>query len=239
MPAPRVTTLSPLSAETGMMRASTSRMPGIARQSSHVADAEQRDDVGVPARLHLHAARRVHQDHREVRSRGAGRHVARVLLVARAVGDDVLAPVGVEVPVGDVDRDALLALGLQPVHQQGEVHLVAGRAPLAAVGGHGRQLVLEDLLRVVQQAPDQRALAVVHAAAGDEAQQFLGLVAAQEIGEAHGRHQKYPSRLRISIAAAWSKSIARLWRSDVRVTSISSITDVRSAACDRTAPESG
>ena len=46
-----------------------------------VADAEQRDDVGMPSRLHLHAARGVHQDHGEVRSRGAGRHVARVLLV--------------------------------------------------------------------------------------------------------------------------------------------------------------
>ncbi len=101
-----------------------------------------------------------------------------------------LRAVGVEVAVGDVDRDALLALGLQAVHEQREVDLVAGRAPLAAVGGHRRELVLEDLLRVVQQAADQRALAVVHAAAGDEAQQVLGLVAAQEILELHGGHQK-------------------------------------------------
>jgi hypothetical protein len=47
----------------------------------------------------------------EVGGRGAGGHVARVLLVARRVGDDELAPVGGEVAVGDVDGDALLALG--------------------------------------------------------------------------------------------------------------------------------
>ena len=204
-----------------------------------VADAEQRDDVGVPARLHLHPARGVDQDDREVAGRGAGRHVARVLLVSRAVRDDVLALFGVEVAVGDVDGDALLALGLQAVDEQREVDLVAGRAPLAAVAGDGGQLVLEDLLAVVQHAADQRALAVVHAAAGDEAQEALGLVLLQEILELHGGHQKYPSRLRFSIAAAWSKSMARLWRSDVRVTSISSITLVRSSAVERSAPDSG
>ncbi len=204
-----------------------------------VPDAEQRDDVGVAAGLHLHAARGVDQDDGEVRGRGARRHVPRVLLVSRAVGDDVLALVGVEVPVGDVDRDALLPLGLESVDEEREVHLVAGRAPLAAVAGHGRELVLEDLLRVVQHPPDQRALAVIHAAAGDEPQQALGLVALQEVGQFHGGHQKYPSRLRFSMAAAWSKSMARLWRSEVRVTSISSIRLVRSAAVERIAPESG
>ena len=83
----------------------------------------------VPPGLHLHAARRVDQDHGEVRGRGAGRHVARVLLVARAVGDDELALVGVEVAVGDVDRDALLALGLQAVHQQRQVHFAGPSCP--------------------------------------------------------------------------------------------------------------
>jgi hypothetical protein len=156
-----------------------------------VADAEQRDDVGVPSRLHLHAARRVHEDHGQVRGRGAGRHVARVLLVSRAVGDDVLATVGVEIAIGDVDRDPLLALGLQAVDEQREIHFAPGRAPLAAVRGHRGELVLEDLLRVVQQAADQRALAVVHAAAGDEPQQALGLVPSEKLAELHLRgHQK-------------------------------------------------
>jgi hypothetical protein len=50
--------------------------------------------------------------------------------VARRVGDDELAPVGAEEAVGDVDRDALLALGGQAVDQQREVDLAALRAPL-------------------------------------------------------------------------------------------------------------
>ncbi len=205
-----------------------------------MADPEQRDDVGVAAGLHLHAARGVDQDDREVGGRGPGRHVARVLLVPRAVGDDVLALVGVEIAVGHVDGNALLPLGLQAVDQEREVDFAAARrAPLAAVVGDCGELVFEDLLRIVQDAANQRALAVVHAPAGDEAQEALRLVALQEVGELHGGHQKYPSRLRFSMAAAWSKSMARLWRSEVRVTSISSITVVRSAAVERIAPDSG
>jgi hypothetical protein len=41
--------------------------------------------------------------------------------VARRVGDDELAPFGLEVSVGDVDRDPLLALRLEAVEQQREV----------------------------------------------------------------------------------------------------------------------
>ena len=39
--------------------------------------------------------------------------ITRVLLVSGRVGDDELAPLGREEPVGDVDRDALLALRLE------------------------------------------------------------------------------------------------------------------------------
>ena len=57
------------------------------------------------------AVARVDQQDRDVGRRRAGRHVARVLLVARRVGEDELAPRRGEVAVGDVDGDALLALG--------------------------------------------------------------------------------------------------------------------------------
>ena len=49
-----------------------------------VADAEQRADVAMAPGLRQHALARIDQDDGEVGSRGAGRHVARVLLVARA-----------------------------------------------------------------------------------------------------------------------------------------------------------
>ena len=70
----------------------------------------------------------VDEDHGAVRGRGAGDHVARVLLVARRVGDDEVPALGREMAVGDVDRDPLLALGRQAVEEQREVELVALRA---------------------------------------------------------------------------------------------------------------
>ena len=86
-----------------------------------VRDAEQRGDERVAARLLDDAVARVDEHDREVGGRGAGDHVARVLHVAGRVGDDERAPRRREVAVGDVDRDALLALGAQAVGQQREV----------------------------------------------------------------------------------------------------------------------
>ena len=113
---------------------------------------------------------RVEQDHREVRGRRAGDHVARVLHVAGRVGDDELAPRGGEVAVRDVDRDALLALGPQAVGEQREVRVV--EPLLAARALDGLELVLEDLLAVEEQAPDERALAVVDGAGGGDPEEL-------------------------------------------------------------------
>jgi hypothetical protein len=81
----------------------------------------------VAAGLRQHALARVDQDDGEVGGRGGGDHVAGVLLVARRVGDDVLARAGGEVAVGDVDGDALLALGLQAVGEERQVDGVRPR----------------------------------------------------------------------------------------------------------------
>ena len=53
-----------------------------------VTDAEQRDDDRVAMGLRQQALARVDQQDREIGVRGAGRHVAGVLLVAGRVGDD-------------------------------------------------------------------------------------------------------------------------------------------------------
>ena len=79
-----------------------------------------------------------------------------------------------EKAIGDVDRDALLALGLQPVDQQGKIDIFADGAVALGVFGERHKLVLKDQLRVVQQPPDQSGLAVVDRAAGDEAEKILG-----------------------------------------------------------------
>jgi hypothetical protein len=134
----------------------------------------------MPTGLGHHAVASVDKNHSQLARRGAGGHVPRVLLVARRIGDDELAAVGREIAVGDVDGDPLLALGLQAVGQEGQVDLTgAGRTDLLAIALHRGELVLVDHLGVVQQPADERALAIVDAAAGQEAQQFLLLVAGE------------------------------------------------------------
>src|SRR5207342_2566507 len=112
-----------------------------------------------------------------------------------------------------------------------------------AVGRERNQLVFEQALAVVQQPADQRALAVVHAAAGDEAQQVLVFVATERRGDVgvvvDARHQKYPSCFFFSIDAVGSWSITRPCRSDVVATSISAMILSSVSASDSIAPVSG
>ena len=77
----------------------------------------------------------VDQHHGGIGAAGGGDHVAGVLLVAGRVANDEFAVGGVEVAVGHVDGDALLALGREAV---GELRQVG----LAAFGDVG-QLVLQ------------------------------------------------------------------------------------------------
>jgi hypothetical protein len=122
------------------------------------------------ARLGQQAFAGVHQDHREVGVRRAGRHVAGVLLVAGRVGDHEGALAGREVAVGDIDRDALLAFGVESVEQQRKIELLAGRAVPARISLQRVELVGEDEPGIVQQPSDQGRLAVVDRAAGQQAQ---------------------------------------------------------------------
>ena len=70
------------------------------------------------------------------------------------------------------------------------------RAEALRIRLEGGELILEDHFRFIEQAADQRALAVIDAAAGDEAQEALLLEALEILLEAHGlairtrRHQK-------------------------------------------------
>ena len=64
----------------------------------------------------------------------------------RRVGDDELALLAREEAVGDVDRDALLALGAKAVDQQREIDRLALRPVPLAVAFERGELVVEDLL---------------------------------------------------------------------------------------------
>jgi hypothetical protein len=127
---------------------------------------------------------RIDEDDRQLGRARTGGHVARVLLVAGRVGDDELALRGAEEAPGHVDGDALLALGRQAVDQQRQIGPRALRAPACRVAFDRLELVVEDQAAFPEQPADQRALAVVHRAAGDEAQQRLALVPLEEILDA-------------------------------------------------------
>ena len=60
-------------------------------------DADEIADRRVAARLALHAVARIDQENGEIGVRGARRHVAGVLLVARRIDDDEAAACGLEI----------------------------------------------------------------------------------------------------------------------------------------------
>ena len=75
-----------------------------------------------------------------------------------------------EIAIGDVDGDALLALGLQPVEQQSKIDVRSGGAVLFRIALERRQMIVENEVLLVEQPADQGRLAVVDRAAGEEAQ---------------------------------------------------------------------
>ena len=190
-----------------------------------MADAEHAGDPAVAGGLGKDALLGVHEEDGEVGRRGAGRHVAGVLLVAGRVGHEELPPRRLETAVGDVDGDALFPFGHEAVHEEREI----GGAALGAVAaGRLRRspgLVLEDRPALVQQAADERALAVVHAAAQYEAERR--------------EHQKYPSRFFRSMDPSPSWSITRPRRSDWSAASVSARTASTVPAALSTAALSG
>ena len=137
-----------------------------------VLDAQQVGDEGVALGLFDDALARIDEDDGEVGGGGAGDHVAGVLDVARGVGDDELALGRGEVAVGDVDGDALLALGLEAVGEQGEVDVFVAAAARGFL--HGFELVLEDGFGIVEQAADEGGFAVIDGAGGGEAEEVHG-----------------------------------------------------------------
>jgi hypothetical protein len=141
-----------------------------------VGNPEKSRNVRVPATLLEHAETRIDEDDRDGRRRCARDHVACVLNVARGVRDDELSLVGAEIPISDIDRDALLALRCKAIGEkrQVEVHSLGVRG-----ASHGFELIRVDRAGVVKQAPDERRFAVVDRADCDEAQELLLLVAAQ------------------------------------------------------------
>jgi hypothetical protein len=104
----------------------------------------------MAAGLRQQAAARIHQQDGQVRGRGAGGHVAGVLLVAGCSRRPRTALIGGKVAIGHIDRDALFALGLQAIDQQGVVDLFSPWVPCARAStvASACSLVVEDVLRL-------------------------------------------------------------------------------------------
>ncbi len=138
---------------------------------NHVGYSQQRSDVRVPASLRLQSARGIHQNHRQIRRRRAGSHVARVLFMARRIGNDEFPRRRFEIAVGDVDGDALLAFRAQPVGEEREIDGAAGT--IEAAVPHRSQLIFVHGLGIVKEPSDQRGLAVIYTAGRRKAQHIL------------------------------------------------------------------
>ena len=198
----------------------------------------------MPASLFGRAGAGVDEDDDGIGGRGSRDHIPGVLHVSGAVGKDERATVGGEVPVGDVDGDALFAFGPQTVGEQSEIELTSQESAFPAGRCHGGELVGEDRLRIVEEPADERGFPVVDGSGGGEAQQRLRRRVQRRrrlgggcFGGGCRRHQKYPSFLRSSIAAAEIRSSARVApRSVTVVAATSARMDSRSSALDSTAP---
>ena len=129
-------------------------------------DAEQMQQIAVPPGLVAHAFQRVDDQHRAVGLRGAGDHVAQEFGVAGRVDQHHVARRVRKRIWRGVDGDALVALGLQRVQQERPFERHA--APRAD-GLQHLELAVGQAAGLVQQAADQRGLAVIDMADDDDA----------------------------------------------------------------------
>ena len=209
-------------------------------------DTQQGHQKAVAACLGEHSLPGVDEDDSGVGRRCTGHHVPGVLLVSRGIGHDELLLLGGKEPVRHVDGDSLLPLGSQAVHQEGEIEITTLGSHLSRVHLQSGQVIVEHEMGLVQQPPDECALTVVNAPAGDESEQLFVLMDLQigiDVGGderllGHG-HQKYPSCFFFSIEPDTSKSMTRPSRSDVVASSISWMTSGTVAAVLSTAPVRG
>ncbi len=128
-------------------------------------DAEQAEEVAVPAALLADAFVGGDEQHRGIRAGGAGDHVLEEFLVSRRIDDDVGADGGLELNLRGVDGNVLLLLLEQSVQQEGEFEF----HPLfPACLPDLFDLAIGQRVGVVENATDQGRFSVVHVADEDD-----------------------------------------------------------------------
>ena len=99
-----------------------------------------------------------------------------------------------EIPVGDIDGDALFPFRFEPVGEEREIDLnfpVCGRKV-----PYRLELVFKNRFRIMEEAADEGGFPVIHASGWRKPEQGVLLVSLQKCFE---RGQKYPSRFFCSI----------------------------------------
>src|SRR4051812_44948320 len=107
-------------------------------------DTKQANNVRVALRLKLNTSASVDQQDGEIRVRRSSRHIARVLLMARSISKNEFSLNGTEIPIRNIDGDALLPFSAQAIGEKSEFEVAAG-STLYCV-----QLVFVDAVRIVE-----------------------------------------------------------------------------------------
>ena len=82
----------------------------------------------MAARLGKHSLARIDQDNGQIGGGSARDHIARVLLVARCVGNDEFALGRGEITIGHINGNTLFTLRLQTVGEQRQIDASPSRA---------------------------------------------------------------------------------------------------------------
>ena len=132
----------------------------------HLPHAQQMQQIAVPAGLVAHAFGRIHDEERGIGLGGAGDHVAQKLGVAGRVDQDEVARGRAKPDLAGVERDALIALGLQRIEQERpfERHAAPGADGLELL-----ELAVRQAAGLVQEPSDQGRFAVIHVPDDDDA----------------------------------------------------------------------
>jgi hypothetical protein len=134
---------------------------------SDLPDAQQMQEETVEARLLLDALAGVDQHQRGVGARRARDHVLDEFTVPGRVDDHVVARRRAQPDLGGIDGDALVALGLEGIHEERPFE---GHAAPLAHRLDGLELALGQRAGIVDQATDEGRLAVIDMADDDDAQ---------------------------------------------------------------------
>ena len=94
-------------------------------------NTKERCDGGVSARLLNDAFSSIYQNQRQTAGRSSCNHVAGILHVTRRICNDETSTRRSKVPIGNIDCDALLTFGPQPVGKLAKLTSDSPRIELA------------------------------------------------------------------------------------------------------------